>query len=382
MPVCNSLSGQNQDFDFLDQAIASLQSQTFTEFELLILDNQSNDHTFEYCEKIARQDSRVKVFKDEARRSPEEAIRKLSELSEYDYCAIVNDDDTWDNRYFEILITVLESNPSISLAYTNGRYLSPSGKRLGRIDTKRNLIYSSSSTCETNFHNYLKYRNPFPISFGLFRRKSFIESYPSRVFDSYGMNLDNIFIANFIRCGNSISHLDSDLFFYRNKKRALHFDRLVGAQTFTPCDVLIRLVTHQLRLAAELISSGNCPKSILNMDWANEEIILSTLKPIKHLISWVMVIFPLSHEEFNQVKRFRTLIGEYTLNLSRYENCKNHRTTSSGIIHDYLNHLKKSSENAFRESEKLRIPLQSLLKAINALQNKPLISRTNRDDAF
>lgn len=369
MPVCNSLSGQNQAFGYLDQAIGSLQSQTFTEFELLILDNQSTDCTFEYCEEIARQDSRIKVFRDEARRSPEEAIRKLSGLSEYDYCAIVNDDDTWDSRYFEILITVLESNPAISLAYTNGRYLSPSGKRLGRIDAKRNLIYSTSSTCETNFHNYLKYRNPFPISFGLFRRKSFIESYPSRVFDSYGMNLDNIFIANFIRCGNSIIHLDSDLFFYRNKKRALHFDRLVGAKTFAPCDVLIRLVTHQLQLAAELISSGNCYKSILSMDWANEEIILSTLKPISHLTSWVMVIFPLSHEEFNQVKRFRTLIGESTFNRSRYVNCKNHRTTTSGIIHDYLNHLKKSSENAFRESEKLRIPLQSLLNAISALQN-------------
>ena len=369
MPVCNSLSGQNQAFGFLDQAIGSLQSQTFTEFELLILDNQSTDCTFEYCEKIARQDSRIKVFRDEARRSPEEAIRKLSELSEYDFCAIVNDDDTWDSRYFEVLITVLESNPAISLAYTNGRYLSPSGRRLGRIDAKRNLIYSTSSTCETNFHNYLKYRNPFPISFGLFRRKSFIESYPSRVFDSYGMNLDNIFIANFIRCGNSIIHLDSDLFFYRNKKRALHFDRLVGAKTFAPCDVLIKLVTHQLQLAAELISSGNCYKSILSMDWANEEIILSTLKPIMHLTSWVMVIFPLSHEEFNQVKRFRTLIGESTFNRSRYVNCKNYRTTTSGIIHDYLNHLKKSSENAFRESEKLRIPLQSLLNAISALQN-------------
>ena len=121
MPVYNSLSGQNQAFGFFDQAIGSLQSQTITEFELIILDNQSTDGTFEYCEKIARQDSRIKVFRDDARRSPEEAIRKLSELSESDYCAIVNDDDTWDSRYFETLITILESNHAISLAYTNGR---------------------------------------------------------------------------------------------------------------------------------------------------------------------------------------------------------------------------------------------------------------------
>ena len=157
MPVYNSLSGQSQTYGFLDQAIGSLQAQTNAKFELIILDNQSTDNTFEYCEKIARQDNRIKVLRDEARRSPEEAIRKLSELSESDYCAIVNDDDTWDSQYFETLLNILESNHEISLAYTNGRYLSPSGKRLGRIDVKPNAIYSASSTCETNFHNYLKY---------------------------------------------------------------------------------------------------------------------------------------------------------------------------------------------------------------------------------
>ena len=369
MPVYNSLSGQNLAFKFLDQAIGSLQAQTVTEFELIILDNQSTDNTFEYCEEIARQDSRIKVFRDDAHRSPEEAIRKLSELSESDYCAIVNDDDMWDSRYFETLVTLLESNHAISLAYTNGRYLSPSGKRLGRIDTKPSAIYSTSSTCQSNFHNYLKYRNPFPISFGLFRRESFVGSYPSKVFDSYGMNLDNIFIANFIRRGNSIIHLDTDLFFYRNKKRALHFDRLVDTQTFNPCDVFIRLVTHQLQLAAELISSGNCYKSVLSMDWANEEILLSTLESIEYLITWIMMKYPLSYEEFNQVKQFRTLMSESTFQRSLDMNCENHRPTNSGIIHDHLKHLKKSLEGAFGESENLRTPLHSLLSIISSLQN-------------
>ena len=369
MPVYNSLSGQNQAFGFFDQAISSLLSQTVTEFELIILDNQSTDGTFEYCEETARQDSRIKVFRDDDRRSPEEAIRKLSELSESDYCAIVNDDDKWDSRYFETLLTILESNNAISLAYTNGRYLSPSGKRLGRIDVKPDAIYSTSSTCETNFHSYLKYRNPFPISFGLFRRESFIESYPSRVFDSYGMNLDNIFIANFIRRGNSIIHVDSDLFFYRNKKRTLNVDRLVDAQTFTPCEIFIRLMTHQLQLAAELISSGNCYQSNLSIEWANEEIILSTLESIDYLITWIMLMYPLSYEEFKQVKRFRSLIGESTFQRSLDVNSENHLPSTSGIFYDYLKHLKKSSESAFGESENLRTPLQSLLVVIGTMQH-------------
>ena len=373
MPVYNSLSGQSQTYGFLDQAIGSLQAQTYAKFELIILDNQSTDNTFEYCEKIARQDNRIKVLRDEARRSPEEAIRKLSELSKFDYCAIVNDDDTWDSRYFETLINVLESNHEISLAYTKGRYLSPSGRRLGRIDVKPNALYSASSTCETNFHNYLKFRNPFPISFGLFRRESFIESYPSKVFDSYGMNLDNIFIANFIRRGNSIIHLDSDLFFYRNKTRKLYFDRLVDTQMLTPCDVFIRLLTHQLHFSAELISSGNGFNSALSAGWANQEIILSTLEPIKHLITWIMVLYPLSYEQFNQMKRFRKLISESTPRPLLDINSENRRAVSSETTHDYLKHLEKSSESAFGESEILLTSLNLLLSAIIQLQNLPVL---------
>jgi hypothetical protein len=183
------------------------------------------------------------------------------------------------------------------------------------------------------------------------------------------MNLDNIFIANFIRRGNSIMHLDSDLFFYRNKKRALHFDRLVDTQSSTPCDIFIRLVTHQIQLAAELISSGNRYKSVLSMDWANEEIILSTSESIEHLITWIMMIYPLSNEEFNQVKRFRSLISESTSQRSLDMNCENPRPTNSGVIHDYLKHLRRSSESTFGESEKLRASLQLLFSAISTLQN-------------
>jgi hypothetical protein len=105
------------------------------------------------------------------------------------------------------------------------------------------------------------------------------------------------------------------------------------------------------------------------MDWANEEIILSTSESIEHLITWIMMIYPLSNEEFNQVKRFRSLISESTSQRSLDMNCENPRPTNSGVIHDYLKHLRRSSESTFGESEKLRASLQLLFSAISTLQN-------------
>jgi hypothetical protein len=107
--------------------------------------------------------------------------------------------------------------------------------------------------------------------------------------------------------------------------------------------------------------------------WANQEIILSTLEPIKHLITWIMVLYPLSYEQFNQMKRFRKLISESTPRPLLDMNSENRRAMSSVTIHDYLKHLEKSSESAFGDSEILQTSLNLLLSAIIQLQNLPVL---------
>ena len=58
MPVYN---GQR----FLPQAIESILSQTFTDFELIIADNASTDDTEELSRAYVRRDRRVRYFRNE-----------------------------------------------------------------------------------------------------------------------------------------------------------------------------------------------------------------------------------------------------------------------------------------------------------------------------
>lgn len=51
---------------FLSTAIDSLLSQSFTDLELIISDNASNDHTREICERYAERDRRVRYFRQSA----------------------------------------------------------------------------------------------------------------------------------------------------------------------------------------------------------------------------------------------------------------------------------------------------------------------------
>lgn len=50
---------------YLRKCVDSILSQTFTDFELLLIDDGSKDHSGEICDEYALQDDRVKVFHKE-----------------------------------------------------------------------------------------------------------------------------------------------------------------------------------------------------------------------------------------------------------------------------------------------------------------------------
>ena len=50
---------------FISEQIDSILNQTWSDFELIICDDCSNDSTFEILKKYAQKDHRIKVFKNE-----------------------------------------------------------------------------------------------------------------------------------------------------------------------------------------------------------------------------------------------------------------------------------------------------------------------------
>lgn len=48
--------------EYLPQCIDSILAQTFTNFELLLVDDGSPDRCGEICEEYARKDTRIRVF--------------------------------------------------------------------------------------------------------------------------------------------------------------------------------------------------------------------------------------------------------------------------------------------------------------------------------
>ena len=77
---------------YLDECIQSILSQTFADFELLLVDDGSTDGSGNICDKYAIQDERIKVFHQENRGVT--AARKLGvKYSNGNYICFVDSDD-------------------------------------------------------------------------------------------------------------------------------------------------------------------------------------------------------------------------------------------------------------------------------------------------
>jgi glycosyltransferase involved in cell wall biosynthesis len=254
MPVYNSLSDfeRGNGRNLLSQSIQSLMSQTYTDFELIIFDNLSEDGTFSYCQSWAAQDSRIKLTQDHLRRNPEESIAQLIKMASADFICIVNDDDIWEPRFLEILIGEGLNESSPDVIYCSGRFINMESQLGDSLVNCHFPQYSDESSVNAlqNTITYIFYRNPIPISFGLIRQQVAIKLYPERKFDTYRANVDNLFILELLAAHSRIKFVPDELFYYRSKLRIFDGTKEFNL-AFKPSifELFVFLVNHQAKFS-------------------------------------------------------------------------------------------------------------------------------------
>ncbi len=111
------------------ETIESVLSQTFRDFELIILNDGSQDSTLEVVSSI--QDSRLKVFSH-----PNAGLAASRNRGTFhavgEYISFIDADDLWTPDKLETQLKALQDNPEAAVAYSWTNYIDESGQFLRR----------------------------------------------------------------------------------------------------------------------------------------------------------------------------------------------------------------------------------------------------------
>jgi glycosyltransferase involved in cell wall biosynthesis len=111
MPVYNGAK-------YLRDALESLLSQTFTDFELIISDNGSTDSTPDICRAYAARDARVRYYRYEINRGATWNYNNVAGLARGVYFRWAAHDDMCAPTYLERCVATLDQTPQAVLCFT------------------------------------------------------------------------------------------------------------------------------------------------------------------------------------------------------------------------------------------------------------------------
>jgi glycosyltransferase involved in cell wall biosynthesis len=125
---------------YIRQSLDSLLAQDYENFELIISDNASTDHTAEICQEYLAGDERIRYYRNETNLGSVENGNRLFKLSSGKYFMWASDHDLWHPTYVSACVSILEEEPDVVLAYARTTLIDPDGNPLrllpDQIDTR------------------------------------------------------------------------------------------------------------------------------------------------------------------------------------------------------------------------------------------------------
>ena len=115
---------------FLDERLSTIFSQSFTDWELVIYDNFSDDGAWEFFQDAARKDARIRIAQA-AREGMYANWNNCVQAARGEYVYIATSDDNMASDCLEKLVEALDANPGCGLAHCALRMFDANGDELG-----------------------------------------------------------------------------------------------------------------------------------------------------------------------------------------------------------------------------------------------------------
>ncbi len=150
---------------YIRQAIDSVLAQTFTDFEVIISDNNSTDSTLAICKEFEKKDQRIKYIRHEINKGAGFNFPFVLSEAKGEYFVWLAYDDYWESTFLEKNVNVLDNNKNVVGSIGLVKFIGSDNSSQKKIIMKlKNYIRSKEVNVE-------KYKHVHP-AFGDYKKKA------------------------------------------------------------------------------------------------------------------------------------------------------------------------------------------------------------------
>lgn len=162
---------------YLNVAIQSIINQTYSDWELIIINDNSDDESYSIMNKYAERDSRIRIINNVQNLGLTKSLNIGIDYAKGEYVARLDADDIADPSRLEKQINYLKKNPDVVLVGTGGYIVGENGEILHNIKVVKNRHLIKKLLLHGNLfiHSSLMVKKDALVRIGKYRSK-FIHS--------------------------------------------------------------------------------------------------------------------------------------------------------------------------------------------------------------
>ena len=199
----------------IEQAINSVLSQTYTNFELLVVNDCSKDRTVELVKDIVAKDSRVRLISNVKNSGVSYTRKHGLEEAKGDWIAILDSDDAWEPEKLEKQIE-LQRRTNADLLFTGSAFMDSEGHPID---------WYLHAPKEVTYRQLLK-QNVLSNSSALVRKELYAKHYAI----GDGMHEDFAIWLSILKKGTKAYGVDEPLLIYRIAKSSKSGNKVKAAR--------------------------------------------------------------------------------------------------------------------------------------------------------
>lgn len=140
---------------YLEDAINSVLSQSYQDWELIIVDDGSSDNSIEIIKSYCEKDERIKLFGNVTNKGLKESLLVGLEQATGDWIAFLESDDIFEPDNLEKKVEIIKKNPNIKLVFNKVKFLAEEKRKqqkfyektqekLSKMNFPKNMFYDFS----------------------------------------------------------------------------------------------------------------------------------------------------------------------------------------------------------------------------------------------